>query len=205
MIGKWSRVFDLKLHCKDLDGEYNLSNTKIRKGGKNILHSNILKTFPQLTIFCPLFSQQAKNYIRSLPKVPKKDLDVIFSKASSNGTWSSLFSTCLIHLLVLLGSVVLTVTCPCAPLQPCASWRRCCSWTPSGGWAPPRPWTCLSSASSETQRRRLRRSPMIRPWTTQTCRWTSGNVRGSGEDDLGLKLHLKSLKSQNTIYVIGRL
>lgn len=30
-------------------------------------------------------SQQAKNYIRSLPKAPKKDLHTIFSKASSNG------------------------------------------------------------------------------------------------------------------------
>lgn len=34
----------------------------------------------------PSALQQAKNYIRSLPKVPKKDLHYIFSKASSNGT-----------------------------------------------------------------------------------------------------------------------
>lgn len=35
--------------------------------------------------------QKAKNYIRSLPKVLKKDLHAVFSKASSSGTWSSLF------------------------------------------------------------------------------------------------------------------
>uniref|UniRef100_A0A3B5L4W9 mitogen-activated protein kinase n=1 Tax=Xiphophorus couchianus TaxID=32473 RepID=A0A3B5L4W9_9TELE len=33
-----------------------------------------------------LQSQDARNYIRSLPKVPKRDLPSIFSKASSNGT-----------------------------------------------------------------------------------------------------------------------
>lgn len=40
------------------------------------------------TSFCYLF-KQAKNYIRSLPKVPKKDLHCIFTKASSNGRWKS--------------------------------------------------------------------------------------------------------------------
>lgn len=40
-----------------------------------------------------LLPLQAKNYIRSLPKVPKKDLHSIFSKASSNGTGRFLFSS----------------------------------------------------------------------------------------------------------------
>ncbi|CAB1414295.1 unnamed protein product [Pleuronectes platessa] len=39
---------------------------------------------PAADFVVKLQSQDAKNYIRSLPKVPKKDLDVIFSKASSD-------------------------------------------------------------------------------------------------------------------------
>ncbi|KAF3859096.1 hypothetical protein F7725_021495 [Dissostichus mawsoni] len=40
---------------------------------------------PAADFVVKLQSQDAKNYIRSLPKVPKKDLHSIFSKASSNG------------------------------------------------------------------------------------------------------------------------
>uniref|UniRef100_A0A3P8WIK5 mitogen-activated protein kinase n=1 Tax=Cynoglossus semilaevis TaxID=244447 RepID=A0A3P8WIK5_CYNSE len=39
---------------------------------------------PAADFVVKLQSQDAKNYIRSLPKVPKKDLHSIFSKASSN-------------------------------------------------------------------------------------------------------------------------
>lgn len=35
--------------------------------------------------FCLNPSIQAKNYIRSLPKVPKKDLNTFFFKASTEG------------------------------------------------------------------------------------------------------------------------
>uniref|UniRef100_A0A8C7IX98 mitogen-activated protein kinase n=1 Tax=Oncorhynchus kisutch TaxID=8019 RepID=A0A8C7IX98_ONCKI len=40
---------------------------------------------PTADFVTKLQSQDAKNYIRSLPKVPKKDLHFIFSKASSDG------------------------------------------------------------------------------------------------------------------------
>uniref|UniRef100_A0AAQ6ACI8 mitogen-activated protein kinase n=1 Tax=Amphiprion ocellaris TaxID=80972 RepID=A0AAQ6ACI8_AMPOC len=46
------------------------------------VHVNMFQNPPtSLLTFC---AQQAKNYIRSLTKVPKKDLHSIFSKASSN-------------------------------------------------------------------------------------------------------------------------
>lgn len=118
-------------------------------------------------------SWQAKNYIRSLPKVPKKDLHSIFSKASSNGTQRHSSASSGVGAL---NSVMLTLICMSAT-QPCLSWKRCCFWTLSRGWAPRRRSTCPSSVSSETPKRRLKRCLMIRPWTTQTCRWTSGNVR----------------------------
>lgn len=75
-----------------------------------------------------------------------------------------------------LNSIMLTLICM-SVTQPCASWKRCCFWTPNRGWPPLRHLTCPSSVSSEILKRRLKRCRMIRPWTTQTCRWTSGNVR----------------------------
>uniref|UniRef100_A0A3Q4ATU3 mitogen-activated protein kinase n=1 Tax=Mola mola TaxID=94237 RepID=A0A3Q4ATU3_MOLML len=42
---------------------------------------------PTADFVVKLQSQDAKNYIRSLPKVPKKDLHSIFSKASSNAVF----------------------------------------------------------------------------------------------------------------------
>ncbi len=43
--------------------------------------------------------KQAKNYIRGLPKVPKKDLNTIFFKASSEGK-------AFLSFVIMLGSVV---------------------------------------------------------------------------------------------------
>lgn len=132
-----------------------------------------------------LLSSQAKNYIRSLPKVPKKDLHSIFSKASSNGTqWSPIAYSG----VGALSPVVLTLICPLSATQLCASWRRCCFWTLSRGWAPRRHSTCPSLVSLETLKRRPRHCLMIRRWTTQTCRWTSGNVRQEREVALDWKL-----------------
>lgn len=69
------------------------------------------------------------------------------------------------------------ILCVCL-LQLCASWKKCCSWTRRSGSAPPRLLILISSPSSETLTRRPKLCRMIRPWTTQTCSWTSGNVRG---------------------------
>uniref|UniRef100_A0A674MES8 mitogen-activated protein kinase n=1 Tax=Takifugu rubripes TaxID=31033 RepID=A0A674MES8_TAKRU len=52
------------------------------KGNDRILGLEVCSRNP--TIFPSLPLRQAKNYIRSLPKVPKKDLHSIFSKSSSN-------------------------------------------------------------------------------------------------------------------------
>uniref|UniRef100_A0A4W4DU54 mitogen-activated protein kinase n=1 Tax=Electrophorus electricus TaxID=8005 RepID=A0A4W4DU54_ELEEL len=54
---------------------------------------------PSQDFIMKLQSQDAKNYIRSLPKVPKKDLHSIFFKASPDGKQNSCWTLAIVKLL----------------------------------------------------------------------------------------------------------
>ncbi len=61
---------------------------------------NCTHTHTKLMHMCFLHPpKQAKNYIRGLPKIPKKDLNTIFFKASSEGK-------AFLSFVIMLGSVV---------------------------------------------------------------------------------------------------
>lgn len=65
--------------------------------------------------------------------------------------------------------------------QPCLCWSACCCWTQRAGPRLQRPSLCLTSPSSENQRKRQKHSRTTTRWTTRTCLWASGNVRTKGE------------------------
>lgn len=65
--------------------------------------------------------------------------------------------------------------------QLCLCWSACCCWTRRAGPQPQKPSLCLTSPSSETQRKRQKHSCTTTRWTTRTCLWASGNVRSKSE------------------------
>lgn len=124
-----------------------------------------------------LLHLQARHYIKSLPKIEKKDLQKVFSTANPQGQ--------------MLGSVFWGGTASLWPEsvlvpQPCLCWSACCCWTRRAGPRPLRPSLCLTSPTSEIRRKRRKRSCTTTRWTTRTCLWASGNVRtwkgGSGNN-----------------------